>query len=706
MSPENNPIYSPEQIEKQHLELSPEQENEVRAITLGIEEVDERVREMAVEDVVQTLENGHPLNKIITNKEGKTSGYIACEDFVPHEAYIKYFGTNGGVGRNLFKEVPAFFEYAKEQGYTKLNFHGWNKRLNHVLEHFGFERIRTDSMGEFSADYYEKSLGEQKTPEEISAERARAFEQKYLAKLAQDYEKTLKTFSAEEKPAKEQNIAQSYQTLSTRLASTEGFDFNDRAQAVLKLKLARHFQNNDSSLDLNTLYDALIETPKFLDSDKGKLSRLFEVHEQKTLQKIAEIRRARAEMTGNETFNPYEALYQTKSGKYYMAHLLNMPHLQEESAYMDHCVGTSDSYINQMKRGDIEILSFRNLPQLNPETHQLEGKDTPIITLEYNIRANTIEQMKKKNDEYLHPEDPYFNDFIEALKMLRQTETDTGKPRNFKKIAKSELENIRVSKYCVLTDQGEIPFREFNPDSGAFILKTGEMTITPEMNKSDIAKISRIIEDIKVDETEIALNPNEISENTKLYIGPFSVKTLQLYPNLEYYYTSFPENKITRGEFTTEGKTGLQKQSELEVKEIKISEFSKSMLQSPEFIVAKAGEKITTVRLKVRDLFSDENSHTYSEIVSRANELDLDLLPHETAADMLLSDDEKNQPRMDEWFTVVSEKITGRDGSPNVFSLHRDGGGLWLYGLWTYSTDEWDPGDGLILGLRNVSQES
>jgi len=96
--------------------------------------------------VIHTLENGHPLDRIIDDEEGKTAGYIACEDFVPHEAYIKYMGTNGEVGRNLFREVPAFFEYAIAQGYTKLNFHGWNKRLNHILERFGFERLRTDNM--------------------------------------------------------------------------------------------------------------------------------------------------------------------------------------------------------------------------------------------------------------------------------------------------------------------------------------------------------------------------------------------------------------------------------------------------------------------------------------------------------------------------------------------------------------------------------
>ena len=206
---------------------------------------------------------------------------------------------------------------------------------------------------------------------------------------------------------------------------------------------------------------------------------------------------------------------------------------------------------------------------------------------------------------------------------------------------------------------------------------------------------------------QIARTPEQVDQNTKAYIGPLFSGIFSKFPELKNVYVeNFPEGKITRGKFTTEGKTGPQKQSELEAREIKISEFSKSMLQSPEFTVTKAGEKITTVRLRVRDLFSDENSHTYSEILSRANELGLDFLPHETAADLLLSDDEKNQPRMGEWFTVVSEKISDRDGRPSVFRLDRRVDGLWLRDRWASPTREWGPDCEFVFGLRNVSQET
>ena len=215
---------------------------------------------------------------------------------------------------------------------------------------------------------------------------------------------------------KERAITDAFQTTSNRLSSKEDFEFSDRQKAILKLKLARYFQNNET-VDINTLFDAIIESPKFINTNKGSFHQLFEIHEQKTLQKIAEIRKQRAEIKGKEKNNPYEALFETESGNYYMARLFNMPHLQEESEYMKHCVGTSDSYVNKIKRGEVEILFFRNAPKINKNTQKLEG-DTPIMTIEYNLKTKTIEQIKKYNDEYLDKNDLYFNDVVDALKQL------------------------------------------------------------------------------------------------------------------------------------------------------------------------------------------------------------------------------------------------------------------------------------------------
>lgn len=106
------PLYKPES-KKDHLSLDEKQKEAIRHITLSIEEVDENIRSRAQEDVIETLENGHPLNRLITDQDSNVTGYVACEDFVPHEAYIKYFGTTKETGRSLLQEIPAFLEYAR-----------------------------------------------------------------------------------------------------------------------------------------------------------------------------------------------------------------------------------------------------------------------------------------------------------------------------------------------------------------------------------------------------------------------------------------------------------------------------------------------------------------------------------------------------------------------------------------------------------------
>lgn len=130
------------------------------------------------------------------------------------------------------------------------------------------------------------------------------------------------------------------------------------------------------------------------------------------------------------------------------------------------------------------------------------------------------------------------------------------------------------------------------------------------------------------------------------------------------------------------GKTGPEIAIELNNRGVKIYRGSDSMLKSPEFLVARAGEKISTVRLQVRALFSDEDGHDYSEILARANELGLGFLPHETAADLLLN--EKTQPKMGEYCRVVSNPI-----SESVFELERNNNEINLRGRWAMPEHKW-----------------
>lgn len=522
-----------------------------------------------------------------------------------------------------------------------------------------------------------------------------------IEKMNKGYEEALAHFSPEKRQKKEQLINDTFRNLSQKISAGGNFDLTPERQAVLRLKLARHFQKTDE-VDPSNLFDALVETPKFIDTDKGSLLRLMEIHQQKILQRIAEARRRRAEMGDKETFNPWENLFTTRSGNYYMARLLNMPHLEVESAYMRHCVGTSDSYINQIKRGDIEILSFRSVPKFNQGTQRLEG-DTPIITIEYNLRTKTIEQMKKQHDEYLSPSDPYYKDVLYALKQLRTTRTDSGQLRNFVKIAPSELkEEIKVRDYHVLTENGEIPLRNFNPDSGAFVFEAGEMPIKKSTSRQDAAKIIRIVEGLSFKPEEIAITRKQITPTTKIFVGELFPGFFKWLPgSIEYVYTSFPEGKI-RGEtilretIIAGGESGIEYEQVLTQRGINISDWAKDMLGSKDFATLPRPEKVNLVRLTVGGLGFTDNPTT-DQVYQKAQELGLELCPPEVGPELRLK--YQDQP-LYEWTYIGMKQIADSGGRPYVFGLARREDGFWLGGSWADPGDRWNLGDEFVFRLR------
>lgn len=631
--------------------LSQDDIEQVRNITGIADVVPEEVRERATDDIIHSLNNNHQLNKIWRNEQGEIHGYLAFEDFQPDEAYAKYFATDGTTSENPFSFLPDLLSNARSLGYKKIHFHGWNPRLNKVLEHFGFVKTHREKQGMLSADHFEIRLDEEKTKE--------VFENKYKSHVIKEVEKTMATLEDEQR----KNLEVSYRDITNRLESQEGFQLSDIRKIILKLKLARYLQRHDT-VDISVLVDAIIETPKFIDKDKGGFDRLLELHEQKTIEKVAEMRKKKALQTGNEEFNPYEALFQTSSGKYYLARLLNMPHLEEESRYMDHCVGTSDSYISKMKRGDVEILSFRKTPKINPQTQKLEG-DEPIITIEYNVRTKVIEQVKKIHDEYLKESDPYFQDVVESLQKLQETQLDTGEMRKVKGVASSELQNIQVKDYCLYTENGEIDFRDFDPDSNVFILKMGNMEITPQTKKEDAIKIMRVVEGVKVEPEELAYGVEDVDEYTKAYIGPWNIEIynkIKDFPNITHLYESFPDTKIFRYELTTDPaiQTSEQVKKKLEEKGIYASEYAKDLLDKTEF--GKESKTYKLVQFTVEQLGFPQGATT-DQIYAKAQELGLKLCPAEVGPQLRLL-----YPGKD-WKVIAMKQISDHGGVPFVFNL-------------------------------------
>lgn len=646
--------------------LSQQDIDNIKHVTDSSDVIPQEIREQASADIIKTLENNHSLNKIWRDGDGQIIGYLAFEDFAPHEAYVKYLATEGLTTESPFTIVPDLISKAKELGYNKIHFHGFNKRLNKVLTHFGFVKTGTAVSGEYHVDHFELNIESEKS-EVIEQKTQNAFEQKYLNHLIQEIEKTMKTLKGD-KP----HLCASAEQIMTEILTRADFEMTEKRQLILKLKLARYFQRHDT-IDTNTLSDALLESSKWLDGDKGGFDRLLEVHEQKTLEKIAELRRKKAEQTGDESFNPYEALFQTDSGDYYLSRLLNMPHLEQESSYMNHCVGTSDSYISKMKRGEAEILSIRDTK-----------KHEPILTIEYFPKSHAINQIKGSSDKYLTGHEEYFPEVIEILKKMRTTTTDTGEVRNFTQINPNELEDIKVKDYHILTENGEISFQDFDPSADTFVLRMGKMDITSDTTPEDRAKIFKVVTGVELEPNQIATKPEEITSDIKVYIGLWNPEVLKLLPKtIEHIYESFPNKKVFLKTIETNPniKSSADAEKELIAKGFRITDNAKHMLKSTSF--SKESVEYELVSFSVASLGFPQGATT-KEIFAKGQELGLELCPAEVGPNLRLQYGDR---AVNDYLLLAMDTITDADGDSSVWYVRRVSDGSWLSEGWATPGD-------------------
>jgi len=185
---------------------------------------------------------------------------------------------------------------------------------------------------------------------------------------------------------------------------------------------------------------------------------------------------------------------------------------------------------------------------------------------------------------------------------------------------------------------------------------------------------------------QIAWGQNEITENTKAYIGPLFPNIFQILKHLEYLYTAFPEGRIVRNTIDIGGQTKEELQAEMKRQNIQIYGYAQSMLDSKDFTTAKKSEPADLVRLKVRD-FNLPNP-TMENIYRKAEELGLELCPAEVGPQYRLQ--YTDQPS-DEYLYIAMKQIADSDGSPGVFGLGRVTDGLWLSRSWAWPADGWYP---------------
>ncbi len=168
---------------------------------------------------------------------------------------------------------------------------------------------------------------------------------------------------------------------------------------------------------------------------------------------------------------------------------------------------------------------------------------------------------------------------------------------------------------------------------------------------------------------QIAHNESEITDATKVYAGALFKGIFQA--NIEHVFTTFPEGKLKRYNIEIGGKTKEDYVKALTEKNIQAGDYAKQLMESPEFVTLPTGEAIALVCLNLSELGFSSGATT-DEIYKHAHELGLDLCPPEVGPALRLA---INSP---EWMRIGMKQITDRGSNPNVFSLCRDGGGLWL----------------------------
>ena len=218
---------------------------------------------------------------------------------------------------------------------------------------------------------------------------------------------------------------------------------------------------------------------------------------------------------------------------------------------------------------------------------------------------------------------------------------------------------------------------------------------------------------------EIAWNQQEITNNTKAYVGPLFKGIFEQLGHLEHLSTSFPEGKVRRDAVEIESKTSQEYLVELKKQGFQVSDYAKYMVEhmrqqaeeaASKSVMAKLKdtfgkkeirqqrEQVDLVRLTVRDLGFTQGATT-DQIYAKAEEFGLELCPPEVGPEYRLQ--YKNQP-MGEWFVIAMKQISDPDGNPHVFKLGHDEGGVWLLNYWAEPDEQWRPEDEFLFRLSSL----
>lgn len=173
---------------------------------------------------------------------------------------------------------------------------------------------------------------------------------------------------------------------------------------------------------------------------------------------------------------------------------------------------------------------------------------------------------------------------------------------------------------------------------------------------------------------QIARKPEDITTDTKAYVGKLVPGIFNKLGAIKYIYSSFHGGNIRKEFLTIGGTNSKELQRNLEQAGFKISGYVRDILNEKNFETLKNTETVELVRLTVKDLGFDQGA-TLEEIYRKAEELGLDLCPAEVGPQYRLA--HGDQPLGDRT-CIAMKQISNRYGEVDLFDVAHYEDGMWL----------------------------
>jgi len=199
---------------------------------------------------------------------------------------------------------------------------------------------------------------------------------------------------------------------------------------------------------------------------------------------------------------------------------------------------------------------------------------------------------------------------------------------------------------------------------------------------------------------QIAHTADEVTDDTKAYVGPWSMEvfqTIRNYPNIAHLYESFPDQKIWLQTLETDPAIINAESAEaaLTSHNIFLSGYAKDLVKKTEFSQKSATYHLVQFTAAQLGL---KNVSTTDEIYTKAQQLGLELCPAEVGPHLRL------QYKGNDWKSIAMKPISGRGGDLDVFDLDVDEAGLLLNTSYASPGRRWGNGCHLVFWFRPAAE--